>query len=334
MRELVLSLALLSIFAGRSYSASPDDALQFYDEEAKRYATLSKGDFGSTHITVRLAGDPGSLYEWRGQGQRRDKEMTFSRIVGEGENPGTYFNAKISDSKLEIDYKPQQKEPQDAGINGVYRRLNEAKMLQLAKKEFQAADERLQLSLKNATKTWDRKDRPALDLWKDQWPKLRQRWIDIGTVPGSTNTEKTAQDWVRVAQATARGYYFVETLPDAKTGLGWDGEYYDLGGGYASLRIGADGKLRLTLSTNRVEGQEAGTLEATATPEQLSEAKNGTLTAKFNVVDAEVKDAAKQAQVTLTKIGRYLHVETQNAERYAAKGWFDGIYRGYPVPPP
>jgi hypothetical protein len=265
--------------------------------------------------------------------------MSFARIVGEGESQGTFFVAKISDSRLEIDYKPQQKAPQDAGINGSYRRVNESKLLQLAKKEFQAADERLQASLKNAAKVWDRRDRPALDLWKEQWPNLRQRWIALSPSNlGSTKTagnssEKNSADWVWAAQATARGYYFVETQPDAKTPLGWEGEYDDLGGGHASLRLGADGKLRLNLASFRIEGDEATTVEATAAAEDLTEEKNGRLTTKFTLPATEKANADQQPQITLTKIGRYLVVETHHAEKLTPRGWFDGIYRGAPVPP-
>lgn len=329
-----------------SLAAAPAEAVDYYDEVTQRYLTLRQSEFGSAQISVRFAGDPGSSNVWNGQGLKKDKELLFARIVGEGEDQGTFFIAKISESKVEISFKPQQKEPQDAGINGTFRRLNEGKLLQLGKKEAQAADDRLQASLKAAVKNWDRKDRAALDIWKTQWPTLRQRWLDITTSPQAKTTnpipatkptaapEKTAKEWLSLAQATARGYYFIETMPDAKTGLDWDGEYDDLGGGHASLRLAKDGKLRLSLSSYRVEGDEASTLEATAKPEQISKGKNGELSAQFLIADPEVKEIEKQAQVKLTKIGRYLHVETQNAQRYSGRGWFDGIYRGAPVPAP
>ncbi|SKB04760.1 hypothetical protein SAMN02745166_04095 [Prosthecobacter debontii] len=338
MRDLALSLALFFYVSASAVGQTLGEPQIYYDESGKRYATLSSGDFGSNRITIRLAGDPGSLNEWRGQGQRQGKEMAFARIVGEGESPGTFFVAKITDSRLEIDYKPQQKAPQDAGINGSYRRVNESKLLQLAKKEFQAADERLQASLKNAAKVWDRRDRPALDLWKELWPGLRQRWIalspsNLGAAKAGSTSEKNSADWVWAAQATARGYYFVETQPDAKTALGWEGEYDDLGGGHASLRLGADGKLRLNLASFRIEGDEATTVEATAAAADLTEEKNGRLTAKFTLPATEQTTGDQQPQITLTKIGRYLVVETDHAEKLTPRGWFDGIYRGAPVPP-
>lgn len=341
MRVPALGLALFSVFVGMAATVSASDTTDYFDESTHRHLTLGKGEFGTTRVTVRFAGDPGSAGQWIGQGSRKDKDLTFARIVGEGEDPGTSFNAKISESKVDIAFKPDQKAPQDAGINGSYRRVSESKLLQLVKKEFQAADDRLQASLKAATKTWDRRDRAALDLWKNHWPAVRQRWINLGipkTTPSNPTAEKaaaadkTAKDWLQVAQATARGYYFIETLPDPKTGVDWDGEYDDLGGGHASLRLGKDGKLRISLANSRLEGDEAATIEATATPEQISKGKNGELVAAFDLKDPELKEPNKPLQVRLTKIGRYLHIETENAARYSGRGWFDGIYRGSPVP--
>lgn len=339
MRALFLGLTLLSCLSSLCPAATPADSTDYYDEETKRHLTLAKGEFGSTLVTVRFASDPGSSALWNGQGVLKDKELAFARIVGEGEDRGTAFIAQVSESKVQIGFKPQQKAPQDAGINGSYRRVNEGKMLQLIKKEYQDANQRLQNSLKTATKLWDRKDRAALDLWKTQWPALFQRALAMRSPaapqPSPVPTPvvpKTTQDWLNAAQVTAQGYYFIETLPDAKTGLDWDGEHDDLGGGHVSLRLGKDGKLRASLSSGRTAGEEASTLEGTAKPEQISKNPKGDLTAQVTITaDPEAKDS-KPVQVRLTKIGRYLQVETENVQRYAGRGWFDGIYRGAPVP--
>jgi hypothetical protein len=327
----------------RGAEPSASGTLHFYDEETMRHLTLEKGEFGNTTVTMRPASEPGNMGTWTGFGTRRDKELLFARTVNEGEERGTFFIAEISDSKVEIDYKPGQKEPMDAGINGQYRRASDTKYLQLMKKEFQAANERLLASLKAATKTWQASDRPALALWREQWPALRQRWMDAAlgkpaavtdakAKPSADTEEKPAQHWLYLAQATAQGYYFVSAMPDPKTGMDWDGEYDDLGGGHVSLRLSKDGKLRLTMSSQRIGEPEAATLDATAAPEKIIKAKNGDLMAEFVVTDGEVTDASKQVRVRLTKIGRYLHVTTEQAQRYAGKGWFDGIYRGAPVP--
>lgn len=339
-RTLLLITASLA-----SLAAEPvPDKLTYFDETTMRHLTLEKGDFGNTQVTVRFAGDPGSMGTWVGNGARKDKSLTFARIVGEGEDRGTYFTAEIGESKVEIDYREGQKQPQDAGINGIYKRASEAKLLQLHKKEFQAANERLVNSLKTATKSWAPADRPSLQVWKDQWPDLRQRWLGL-TLPKviaevKTDTrfapakpaEPTAEHWLAMAQATARAYYFIETMPDPKTGSGWDGEYDDLGGGHASLRLGKDGKLRVSLSSARKEGQDASTVDGTAPPDMVKTAKNGDMTAEFTFVDGEATVQKKPATFKLTKIGRYLRIESQDAAPYVGNGWFDGVYRGAPVP--
>lgn len=328
----MLHIIVFSTVVPLLFGQSPEK-LHYFDESSMRHLTLEKADFGNTQVTVRFAGDPGSAYIWQGHGQRKDKTLVFARVASEGEDRGTFYIAEISESKVKIEYKPGQKEPQDVGINGEFRRASETKYLQLAKKEFQAANERLIQTLKASTKNWQVTDRPALFLWKDQWPSLRQQWMLAATgQPDSNTSEKSAETWLYLAQATAQAYYFLGTMPDAKTSLGWDGEYDDLGGGHVSLRLSKDGKLRLSLSSQRINEPEAGTLDATTSPDKISRNKDQQLTAEFLITDPEVTDPVKQARVHLTKIGRYLHVVTENTQRYVGKGWFDGIYRGSPVP--
>ncbi len=339
MRMLLLFLTSLVLCS----ALSAQESVHYYDEATMRYITLKKAEFGNTEITFRFASDPGSAGTWVGNGLRKDKVLQFSRIVGEGEDRGTFFIADISESKVKISFKPGQREPMDAGINGEYRHASDTKYLQLAKKEFQAANDRLMDNLKTATKMWQAGDRPALSLWKEQWPALRQRWMDasLGKAPVAAETkgksptdtaDKPAEYWLYLAQVTSQGYYFINTMPDPKTGLGWDGEYDDLGGGHASLRLSKDGKLRLSLSSQRINAPEAGTLDTTAPPDKIVTAKNGDLTAEFTVTDPEVTDPTKLAHIRLKKIGRYLQVTTEQAQRSAGRGWFDGIYRGAPAP--
>lgn len=344
MTMKTLSLFLTVFAASGCLVAQMPNKATYFDETTMRHLTLEKADFGNTRVTVRFASDPGSMGTWVGSGVRKEKTLAFARIVGEGEDRGTFFMAEISESKVEIAYKEGQKEPQDAGINGTYKRASEAKLLQLAKKEFQAANDRLVAALKNATKNWATTDRAALSLWKEQWPDLRQKWlvVTMPAAPTETKTDTrfppskpadpTAEHWFKMAQATARGYYFIEGIPDPNTGLGWDGEYDDLGGGHASLRVGRDGKLRVSLSSARGEGQDASTVDATVLPEQLKKGKSDELTAEFTFSDAEATVKNKPAKFKLTKMGRYLRIESEDAKPYVGNGWFDGIYRGAPVP--
>ncbi len=106
-----------------------------------------------------------------------------------------------------------------------------------------------------------------------------------------------------------------------------------MAGGIVNLRQETDGRLNLNLVSYHAPGDEPSILQAISTPEPVK-SKNDDLPAKFIITDSQIKDPEKKAQVTLTKIGRYLHVETKNMQRLAGRGWFDGIYRGSPVPAP
>lgn len=342
LRELPL-IACLMVSGLVAAAESASDRLFFFDETTQRHLLLEKADFGNTRVTVRFAMDPGSSGTWTGGGVRKDKVLSFARNVNEGEDRGTYFVAEISESKVVVSFKEGQKEPQDAGINGTYKRASETRLLQLLKKEFQAANERLVAALKNASKSWASSDRAALGLWKDQWSVMRQRWVDANLkgagdrvadprVPQQKPVEPTAEQWLKTAQATARGYGFIEVMPDPRTGTGWDGEYDDFGGGHASLRLSRDGRLRVSLVSGREEGQEASTLDATVPPEQVKKDKDGVMTAEFTFQDAEAVVKNKPARFKLTKLGRYLRIDAEDAGPYAGSGWFDGVYRGAPVP--
>lgn len=307
---------------------------QFYDEAGQRYLTLSKGDFGSIKVSVRFAGDPGSEARWDGQGKAGVKEVQFAQIVGEDQTPGTYFIASVSESKAEITFKPGQKEPQDMGINGIYRRLSEAKQQQNARKELQAAEDRLSASLKNASRTWSTKERPALAAWKEQWPDMQQRWLALMQPPTTDSAAQAAlpktatAGTLAQAHVTARGYYFVEAQPDARVGPGWDGEYDDFGGGHASLRLSQTGTLRVALSYFRFSEAFASELSASAPPEAQKENADGSLTAEFLIPRLPDTPKDQPEKLRLTKYGRYLKVETDPARpATSGKGWYDGIYR-------
>lgn len=344
MRAIALFYSVLAVVA---FGADPARETFYYDETGMRHLRLKQADFGSTEVEVRFAGDPGGSGKWMGIGQKKDKTLLFARVAGEGEDRGTYFVASISESKVEIEYKPEQKEPQDAGILGTYRRASEAKRLQLAKKEFQLAGERLVTALKTAAKTRTGKERGAFTIWKEQWPAMRQRWMDISYAPPApakeakaalpatapaAEAEKSADYWFKLAEVTAKGYYFVESMPDPKTGTDWDGEYDDFSGGHVSLRLMKDGRLRMTLSFARSEEAQMDGIEAVATPDKIKKSKEGDMQAEFTYANAEAAANAPRAQIYLTKFGRYLQVRTDGAEKYAGRGWFDGIYRGGPVP--
>lgn len=325
---------LLAMLAPGS-QAAPPVLLEghFYDEAGQRHLTLSRGGFGSMKISVRFAWDPGSEARWEGQGRAGVKEIQFAQVVAEDQSPGTYFTASISESKAVIAFKPGQREPQDMGINGTYRRLSEAKQLQTARKEHQAAEERLSTALKNASRSWPQKERPALSAWKEQWPAMSQRWLALShPLPGNAEAQAAARTtaawWLAQAQASARGYHFIEAQADARAGPGWEGEYDDFGGGHASLSLSKTGALRITLSYFRFSEAFTSEVTASAPPEAQKASPDGTLTAEFLIPRIPDSPADQPDKLRLTKHGRYLKVETEPARHpQPGKGWFDGIYR-------
>src|SRR5689334_1976759 len=140
------------------YAAAPV-VTHYFDETTNRQAIVTEGDFGKVTLVFRFVGGPGSFGRWYGDGNRKDAEITFTQTVGEDQERGTVFVAKATETKLEVAFKPKQRMPVDAGINGTFRHISEEKRMSLAKKESAAADEALVLALKTAPKTWLGEDR-------------------------------------------------------------------------------------------------------------------------------------------------------------------------------
>jgi hypothetical protein len=330
----------------------------YLDEATNRQAIVTDGDFGKVTIVFRFVGGPGSFGRWYGDGNRKDSEITFSQTVGEDQERGTVFVAKATETKLEVAFKPKQRMPVDAGINGTYRHISEEKRMSLAKKESGSSDDALALSLRNAPKAWPGEDRSVAAEWKSRWPDLRKRWMSLvfkpaapatpatapggkpplgtgssfGSKSGDTATPAPSADyWTTLSETTGMGIAFInqpldKNVPDA------DGDYDDGFGGHVMLRTGSDGALRFTLSCVRGLDGQTGDLIGKILPAQIIKEKNGAFTATYTHNDSSLKPEEKQATVKLHKAGHFLTVETQNADRYHGRAWFDGIYRWMPVP--
>lgn len=340
----VLALLLAAVCV---HGAEPLTTACYYDEEGMRYLTLRQTSATGVEVTTRWASEPGSTGVWTGQGNRKDNVITFAAVVDEGQDRGSYFIAKGGESKMEVLFKPGQKMPQDPGILGSYRRVSEEKRLQLARKEAQAAEERLSTALKEAAHNWPGVDKTVPADWKARWPALLGRWMKIAyqtpepakarpaqPFPSGKETpaaERDSQYWLKLAQATAAAYGFLQQEAVLKSSS-WDGEYDDGFGGHVSIRQAKDGKLRVNLSCTRViEGQGADL--AGQVPAEAVKKSGEESTAQAVFSEADVPDNAKDVNVTLRRKGGFLWVEIRRkASPPGSLSWFDGIYRWSAVP--
>ena len=346
LRTSVLAFFLLAA-CGRA--AEPLTTTYFYDEESMRYLTLRQTSATSVEVIMRWASEPGSTGMWTGQGNRKDNLLTFAALVDEGQDRGSYFIAKGGESKMEILFKPGQKMPQDPGILGIYRRVSDEKRLQLARKESQAADERLGVTLKEAAHSASGVDKTVPADWKARWPALLGRWMRIAYQPtepvkakpappsvagagkDTPTPEKDVEYWLKRAQATAAAYGFMQQQTVLKSSS-WDGEYDDGFGGHVSIRRAKDGKLRVNLNCTRVNENQGSDLAGQIPPDSVN-SKNDETTAAAVFIETDVPEAAKEVSITLKRKGSFLWVETKRkATPPGSLSWFDGIYRWSEVP--
>lgn len=319
----------------------------YHDEVGQRFLTVVPIGGVRVEVRVRWASEPGSTGTWLGQGDRRENQIVFAAVVEEGQDRGTYFTTKGGESKIEVLYRPGQRMPVDPGILGTYRRISEEKRLQLAKKEFQAADDRLAAALKAASRTWPAVDRPVSPDWKAHWPVLQERWIKIAWQPqpapsrpapvlpvakNSASSEKDVGWWMKRAESTALAYGFIQQPPDTSSKGAWEGDYDDGFGGRVSIRCAQDGRLRVSLSCSRVSELQGSDIEGVIPAEAMME-KNGGSVAEAVFQEPEVPEAARDVQVSLRRKGGFLWVETKRKMvPPGSLSWFDGIYRWMPLP--
>lgn len=140
--------------------------------------------------------------------------------------------------------------------------------------------------------------------------------------------------WLKLAEATALAYSFMEPLPDGKGQESWDGDYNDGFGGGVSIRRAADGRLRVSLTCTRVSELHGADVQGNVPAEAVKAAKGAeAATAETVFTEAELPENAKDVRVILKRKGGFLWVETERKQAPPGRlSWFDGIYRWAPVP--
>lgn len=340
VRKLFLLGIYLTISLVKVEAVLPPPAY-FYDE-ASRYLTLTYLDFNKVRIEVRNVGAPGESSKWNADGEKKDKEILFSRTPGEGEARGTFYIATGGESHLSIKLKPKQdKEIRDEGLVGKYVHLTDAKRLQLAKKEAEAADKRLQELLKTLPKKWPSADKTAALEIKLRWPSLKERLV--GLAPATTKAEPAAkpligssqkpedvaekqpEHWLTLAGVIGAEIGFASGAPDPKVQDGWVGDFTDGFGGSINVQQVKDGTLRVTLVSTRNGDESTAQINGNAVIKPGTEPS-----ALFTDNNPEIKEASDHARAKLRLVGHYLIMDTEKTARYTARGWFEGVYRKQP----
>ena len=322
MTRLLFSLLLTAL------SLHAAEVTHYHDEVGRRFLMLTTNG-KRVELRVRLAYDPGSMGVWDGNGEKRDGGLVFAATVPEeGMDRGPFFTAKLSDTKVLIDFRTEKPDQPDPGIRGEFRKISEEKRLQLAKKEFKAAEDRLDLAWKNASREGSPADKAIVSDWKSWWPKLRESWLKVAAQP---TDDKTADHWLKKSQATMLAYAFNEQRVDPKHSGGWDGEYDDGFGGHVSLRMAKDGRLRVTMNCTRGSEAQGTDLSLDIPADALKQDGSERTASGFTRPPAmETPDAPKSLRVMLRRKGGGLWVEVIRQPN--ASAWLDGIYRWYPVP--
>ena len=256
---------------GASPSAATAKRSYYFDPATFRHVVVTEGEANA--VEVLFYGSTGGwFFRWEGDGLRkpaagpknRESELRFSQVVGEGGERGTAFTGIDRESKLEIRFAEGEREPQDAGINGLYERISPEKAVTLAKKEFKTADEALEETLRSAPRNWPSGDRRMAGEWENRWPVLRANWVKLifppvaFAAPAETKMlEAYADYWIAHLEATGMGVGLIGgTVFEQPATETWDGEDDDGFGGHVSLRSAAERAMSFTLSCARGHGLE------------------------------------------------------------------------------
>lgn len=336
--------------------ASPPVPWNYEDEASGRLVQVRETGPGLIEVVV-FASPGGWFFRWAGSGSRAkvpaggegkkgrgETVLSFSQVTGEGGERGTLFTGleSASGSKLEIRFAEGEREPQDAGINGVYNRITADKALVLARKQYKTASAALDDFLRTAPRNWPGANRRAAGEWESRWPVLRADWTKLvfpaaGFVAASEARalEPHLDYWIGLMEATGMGLGWIAYTSFEQPAIdGWAGEYDDGFGGHVSLREVTGGALSFSLGCFRGRGEDPQTEEFTGRipPEGVGKQGGGQLTAVFSQETAGLPEGVAPMKINFRKFPHFLVVQTENAGPQFGPAWFDGVYRWSPTP--
>ncbi len=347
--EIRTVILLLGILSAQGLRALPP--VTFLDEAGTRFITIETFESGKVAVSFRSVGGPGSYGRWLGTGEQMPKGLEFSRKVEDDAAAGPVYLATGGQSRLAVKLKPGQAGIQDAGLSGVYHHISDEKVASLAKKDYDAAEKKLDEAIKAASHKAPADDKPTYAEWKKAWPALRDRIVALSgaktptskTPPGSTkplseqqtpavSAEKQASYWIERAEATGRAISFIG--PGVPMGLkpGWEGNYDDGFGGSIEIFVVTNGDARFNLNAARGPEGAGGNIEGRVPADTIKTAKDGASTGEFRDNNKALNDGKPQTLLHFRRTGHFLIIESQYAERYSRRGWFDGIFMKRPPP--
>lgn len=339
---------LLIVLSARAGSAAPP--MTFMDEAGSRFITIETTEGGRVDVSLRTVAGPGAYGRWSGRGEQKSKGIEFSQAVDNPAAAGPVYVATGGQARLTVKLKPGQPGVQDAGLSGVYRHVSDEKIASLAKRDEAAADKNLDEAIRMASRKALAEDKPAYVEWKRLWPGLRDQLVALLTsrgagpsrptpavkaVPGQATAlppEKQAAYWMQRAETTAAAINFISAGVPLGVKSGWDGNYDDGFGGSIEIVAVSNGDARFILKTSRGPDGAVGSIEGRMPAKTMSTAKDGTSKGVFTDRNPELKQGEQQILLHFRRIGHFLVIESQHAERYTGKGWFDGVYLKRPPP--
>jgi len=339
--------------AGPAPGAAPQPPTTFQDDAGSRFITLERHEDNKVKIALRTVGAPGQYGRWYGDGEQTDKGIVFAQTVEEGDRGPSYL-ATGGQGRLVVKLKPGQPGAQETGLSGTYHHISDDKLTSILKKDSELAEKKVDETLKLAVHHFSAEDKPAFVEWKKRWPDLRNRLVALaeptkfsagaappkpGEAPKPATTApppagNSMAHWMALAETCGSATSFLSQPLTPGLKPGWEGIWDDGFGGSIDIQSLKSGGIKMTLSASRIGGAQSGTVEEFIPADKVkSNATGSESNAEFVDNNPDVKDPTQQTRIKLHRIGHFLIVETQYAERYANRAWFDGVYIQHPPPP-